>query len=101
MYRRMSNYTTKFAPRDFRALPNDDVMFLVDWAFLYKPTGRHVETTAVVRKVVKGGLLRRGKSGVQRLTVARREQPRRHGPLAAGEARRAERGPKPGNRANN
>ena len=45
----------KFAPRDFRALPNGDMMFLVDWQFTWLATGKAVETTAVVRKVVKDG----------------------------------------------
>jgi len=43
----------KFEPCLFRALPNNDMMFNVRWAFLWKPTGQTVETTAVVRKVLK------------------------------------------------
>merc|ERR1719274_385772 len=45
----------KFAPREFRALPNNDMMFLVDWEFLWLQTNKLVTTTAVVRKVVKDG----------------------------------------------
>lgn len=42
----------KFEPVNYRALPNNDVMFEVNWQFVWLPTGKLVETTAVVRKVV-------------------------------------------------
>ena len=47
----------KFEPKNFVALPNNDVMFNVDWEFTWKPTGKVVETTAVVRKVLKDGMI--------------------------------------------
>lgn len=45
----------KFHPYNYHALPNSDMMFTVDWKFLWKPTGKTVETTAIVRKVVRDG----------------------------------------------
>merc|ERR1719409_324781 len=47
----------KFEPTNYRALPNGDMMFNVNWAFTWKPTGKTVETTAIVRKVLKDGLI--------------------------------------------
>jgi len=43
---------TKFEPCNFVAMPNNDMMFNVNWCFTYKSTGKVVETTAVVRKVL-------------------------------------------------
>jgi len=48
---------TRFAPREFRALPNDDIMFLVDWEFVWKPTSTPVQMTGVVRKVLKDNMI--------------------------------------------
>jgi len=45
----------QFEPVNFMALPNDDVMFNVNWKFKWLPTGKEVETTAIVRKVLKDG----------------------------------------------
>merc|ERR1712159_241233 len=55
----MSEYMDihKFEPKNFVALPNNDVMFNVDWEFTWKPSGKVVETTAVVRKVLKDGMI--------------------------------------------
>jgi len=47
----------KFEPVNFRALPNNDMMFNVNWRFVWKPTGKVVEHTAIVRKVVKDNML--------------------------------------------
>merc|ERR1719230_961575 len=46
----------KFAPANWRAT-GDDVLFQVDWAFVWKATGKTVETTALVRKVLRDGLI--------------------------------------------
>lgn len=43
-----------FEPCNWRAV-DDDVLFNVNWKFTWLPTGREVETTALVRKVVKDG----------------------------------------------
>merc|ERR1711998_431508 len=43
---------SKFEPCNFRALPNNDMMFNVNWTFVWKQTGKEVSTTAVVRKVL-------------------------------------------------
>ena len=45
----------KFEPCNFRELPNSDMMFNVNWKFTWLPTGKEVETTAIVRKVLKNG----------------------------------------------
>jgi len=45
----------KFEPVNFRALPNNDMMMNVNWKFTWKPTGKVVETQAIVRKVLKDG----------------------------------------------
>ena len=45
---------SKFEPKNWRAV-NDDVLFNVDWKFTWKPTGKVVETQAIVRKVLKDG----------------------------------------------
>jgi len=42
----------KFEPCNFRALPNNDMMFTVNWELVWKATGKTVTTTAVVRKVL-------------------------------------------------
>jgi len=49
----MGEYMTveKFEPCNFVALPNNEVMFQVNWKFLWLPTAKAVETTAIVRKV--------------------------------------------------
>jgi len=49
----------KFEPYNFRAMPNSDMIFNVDWTFVWKQTGATVETTAICRKVLKevGGAL--------------------------------------------
>jgi len=47
----------KFVPYNFRALPNDDMMFNVDWEFVWKETGAVVEATAITRKVVKDNMI--------------------------------------------
>merc|ERR1719473_2031178 len=47
---------TKFEPWNWHAV-NDDVLFNVDWKFTWKPTGKKVETTALVRKVVKDNMI--------------------------------------------
>ena len=47
----------KFEPCNYRALPNDDIMFNVNWEFVWKETGKVVETTAVVRKVLRDGMI--------------------------------------------
>merc|ERR1712146_9235 len=44
----------KFEPYNFLAV-GDDVLFNVNWEFVWKATGKTVQTTAVVRKVVKDG----------------------------------------------
>lgn len=51
---KMGDYMTveKFEPANFVALPNSDMMFNVNWRFVWKATGKTVETTAIVRKVV-------------------------------------------------
>ena len=46
----------KFEPKNWRAV-NDDVLFNVDWAFVWIPTGKLIETTALVRKVVRDGMI--------------------------------------------
>eukprot|EP00619_Florenciella_sp_RCC1007_P014541 CAMPEP_0205923666 /NCGR_PEP_ID=MMETSP1325-20131115/16529_1 /ASSEMBLY_ACC=CAM_ASM_000708 /TAXON_ID=236786 /ORGANISM="Florenciella sp., Strain RCC1007" /LENGTH=281 /DNA_ID=CAMNT_0053291915 /DNA_START=42 /DNA_END=887 /DNA_ORIENTATION=+ len=46
----------KFAPRGWHAV-NDDVLFNVDWEFVWLPTGETIETTALVRKVVRDGMI--------------------------------------------
>jgi len=46
----------RFEPSNWRAV-NDDVLFNVDWTFTWLPTGKEVSTTALVRKVVKDGLI--------------------------------------------
>merc|ERR1719198_243930 len=38
----------KFEPCNFHGLPNGDVLFNVNWEFVWKPTGKTIETTAVV-----------------------------------------------------
>jgi len=43
----------KFEPHNFRAMPNSDMIFNVDWTFVWKPTGKTVSTTAICRKVLK------------------------------------------------
>lgn len=47
---------SKFEPHNFVAVA-DDVMFKVNWAFKWLPTGKEVETTALVRKVLKDGMI--------------------------------------------
>merc|ERR1740138_1824446 len=47
----------KFEPCNFRALPNNDMMFTVNWEFVWKETGALIEATAVTRKVVKDNML--------------------------------------------
>jgi len=47
----------KFEPCNFRALPNNDMMFNVNWEFVWKATGRLVTTTAIVRKVLKDNMI--------------------------------------------
>jgi len=47
----------KFEPCNFRALPNNDMMFNVNWEFVWKATGKTVTTTAVVRKVLKDNMI--------------------------------------------
>lgn len=42
----------KFEPCNFVALPNRDMMMNVNWSFTWIPTGKEVNTTAVVRKVI-------------------------------------------------
>ena len=42
----------RFEPTNFRGLPNNDMMFEVNWEMVYKPTGKKIETTAIVRKVL-------------------------------------------------
>lgn len=46
----------KFEPCNWRAV-GDDVLFNVNWEFVWKATGATVHTTAVVRKVLKDGLI--------------------------------------------
>jgi len=46
----------KFEPCNWRAV-GDDVMFNVNWEFVWKATGTTIFTTAVVRKVVKDGMI--------------------------------------------
>jgi dienelactone hydrolase len=41
-----------FEPYNFMALPNGDMMFNVSWKFKWLATGKEVETTAIVRKVL-------------------------------------------------
>merc|ERR1712224_803285 len=43
----------KFEPRNFHGLPNNDMMFNVNWEFVWKPTGKTVNTTAIVRRVLE------------------------------------------------
>lgn len=43
----------KFEPYNFRAMPNNDMIFNVDWTFVWKKTGMTVSTTAICRKVLK------------------------------------------------
>jgi len=43
----------KFEPCNWRAV-GSDVLFNVNWEFVWKPTGKTIETTAVVRKVLRG-----------------------------------------------
>merc|ERR1712216_853361 len=47
----------KFEPCNSQSLPNDDVMFNVNWEFVWKPSGKVVTTTAIVRKVLKDSML--------------------------------------------
>merc|ERR1719450_646400 len=47
----------KFEPVNFMALPNGDMMFNVQWQFTWKETGKEVETTSIVRKVLKDGMI--------------------------------------------
>ena len=42
----------RFEPTNFRGLLNNDMMFEVNWEMVYKPTGKKIETTAIVRKVL-------------------------------------------------
>lgn len=44
---------SKFEPCNYRALPDASVIFNVNWEFVWKPTGRTVQTTAIVRKVLR------------------------------------------------
>lgn len=46
----------KFAPRGWHAV-GDDVLFNVDWEFVWLATGETHSTTALVRKVVRDGLI--------------------------------------------
>merc|ERR1719450_1334078 len=46
----------KFEPCNWRGV-GDDVMFNVNWVFVWKATGKEIETTALVRKVVKDNLI--------------------------------------------
>jgi len=46
-----------FEPCNFLALPNGDMMFNVNWKFKWLATGKEVETTAIVRKVLKDGMI--------------------------------------------
>merc|ERR1719453_591124 len=46
----------KFEPCNWRAV-GDDVLFNVNWKFTWKPTGKTIETTALVRKVVRDGMI--------------------------------------------
>jgi len=46
----------KFEPCNWRAV-GSDVLFNVNWEFVWKPTGKTVVTTALVRKVVREGLI--------------------------------------------
>lgn len=50
----MGEYMTveKFEPCNFVALPNNDMMFHVNWVFTHLATGKKVETVAHVRKVL-------------------------------------------------
>jgi len=41
-----------FEPINFRALPNSDMMFQVQWKFIWKETGVEMDHTAMVRKVI-------------------------------------------------
>jgi len=46
----------KFEPCNWRGI-GDDVLFNVNWQFVWKATGATVQTTAVVRKVLRDGLI--------------------------------------------
>jgi len=46
-----------FEPCNFMALPNGDMMFNVNWKFKWLQTGKEVETTAIVRKVLCDGMI--------------------------------------------
>jgi len=54
----MSKYmdVKKFEPSNWCAT-GSQVCFTVDWSFTYLPTGKQVDTTATVRKVVKDGMI--------------------------------------------
>merc|ERR1719253_812142 len=63
----------KFEPCNFRALPNNDMMFNVNWEFVWKATGRLVTTTAIVRKVLKDNMIceKYHMADVQQITEAK------------------------------
>jgi len=44
----------RFEPKNWAA-SGENVFFTVDWQFIYIPTGKTIDTTAVVRKVVRDG----------------------------------------------
>ena len=46
----------KFEPCNWRAV-GSDVLFNVNWEFVWKPTGKTIETTAVVRKVLRDNMI--------------------------------------------
>jgi len=49
---------SKFEPVNFVAIPNNGMMFNVNWQFTWLATGKEAETTAIARKVANkdGGL---------------------------------------------
>merc|ERR1712151_1119264 len=47
----------RFEPCNFRLLPNNDVMYNVEWEFVWKPSGKLVTTTAIVRDVFDEDML--------------------------------------------